>query len=100
MDEYLTCLGSSALSGFWRQNLAQKIGAKDVRAQYVHYIALNGESQEKLRDDSREALNQLLAYGEEHKSVQAEEDEENTTFFITPRIGTTSPWSSKTTSIA
>lgn len=66
----------------------------------MHYITLNSESQEKLRDDSREALNQPLAYGEEHKSVQAEEDEENTTFFITPRIGTISPWSPKTTSIA
>ena len=100
MDEYLTCLGSSALSAFRRHNLAQKINAKDVRAQYVHYIALNGDSQEKLQDAGHEALNQLLTYGEEHNYVRAEEDEENTTFFITPRIGTISPWSSKATSIA
>ncbi|MCJ1277947.1 hypothetical protein MMC21_005761 [Puttea exsequens] len=100
MNEYLTCLGSSALSGFRRDNLAQKIGAKDIRAQYVHYIALKGKSQEKSQEDSREALNQLLASEEEHKYVQAEDDEESTTFFITPRIGTISPWSSKATSIA
>ena len=94
------CPGPSALSGFRRHNLAQKVGAKDVQAQDVHYIALKSERQKKLQDDSREALNQLLDYGEEHKYVQAEEDEENTTFFVTPRIGTISPWSSKATSIA
>ena len=100
MDEYLTCLGSSALSGYRRHNLALKIGAKDVQAYYVHYVALNGENQETLHDDDREALDQLLAYGEENKYIQADEAEDSTVFFVTPRIGTISPWSSKATSIA
>ena len=100
MEEYVTSLGSSALSNFRRRNLAQRVGAADVRAQYVHYVALRGDGQEKLQDESREALNQLLAYGDEHEDIRATEEENNTTFFVSPRVGTISPWSSKATSIA
>lgn len=98
MEEFLTLLGSSALSDFRRRNLAQRINASDVRAQYVHYVALGGP--ETLQDESREALNQLLAYGEEYNDPQISEDEDVDTFFVSPRVGTISPWSSKATSIA
>ena len=100
MDEFLTCLGSSALSEFRRQNLVQKIGASEVRAQYVHYVALSSDGQRTLQDESREALNQLLAYGEEHEDIRDVEDENKITFFVSPRVGTISPWSSKATNIA
>jgi len=100
MDEYLTCLGPSAFSHFRRQDLARKVGANDVRAQYVHYVALTGSDRERLDDGEREVLNKLLAYGEVPNDVQAGDEEENTTFFVSPRIGTISPWSSKATSIA
>lgn len=102
MDQYLTCLGASALSDFRRQFLADKIGAIDVHSRYVHYVALQGEPQGhgSLQDYNREALDQLLAYGEEIDDIQAHGDQSSMTFFITPRLGTISPWSSKATSIA
>jgi len=100
MDEYLTCLGPSAFSDFRRRDLARKVGATDVRAQFVHYVALTGGDQKRLDDAEREVLNKLLAYGEVHDDVQVGDDVENTTFFVSPRIGTISPWSSKATSIA
>jgi len=100
MDEYLTCLGPSAISDFRRPDLARKVGANDVQAQYVHYVALTGSDRERLDDGERGVLNKLLAYGEVPNDVQAGDEEENTTFFVSPRIGTISPWSSKATSIA
>lgn len=100
MDEYLTYLGPSAFSDFRRQDLARRVGATDVRAQYVHYVALTGDDRERLDDGERAVLNQLLAYGKVPNGVQAGDEGENTTFFVSPRIGTISPWSSKATSIA
>ena len=100
MDEYITCLGPSALSGFRRQNLARTTGATDVRAQHVHYIAFADQIQGNIRDADRETLNQLLAYGELYEDVAVTDDDNNTTFFVSPREGTISPWSSKATSIA
>ena len=102
MEQYLTCAGASALSDFRRQILAHKIGAVDVHARYVHYVALRGEPQGQghLQDYNREALDQLLAYGEETDDIQAQAGQSSLTFFVTPRAGTISPWSSKATSIA
>ena len=102
MDQYLTCMGASALSDFRRQILADKIRAIDIHARYVHYVALQGEPQGQgsLLDYNREALDQLLAYGEETDDIIAEGKQFSATFFITPRVGTISPWSSKATSIA
>ena len=57
--QYITCWGSSALSKFRRQLLADKIGAIDVQAQYLHFVALHGE----LRDHDLVALKKLLADG-------------------------------------
>lgn len=94
---YLTFLGSSALSDFRRRGLINKLHVRDVRAQWVHFVALHGESGPQ--DYDREDLDQLLTYGDEY--IEDEEDEsETTTWFIQPRRGTISPWSSKATSIA
>ena len=95
-------MGASALSDFRRQILAREVGAVDIHAKYVHYVALHGESQNQghRQDYNREALDQLLAYGEETDDVQAHGDQSSITFFVTPRVGTISPWSSKATSIA
>ncbi len=100
MEEYLTCLGPAALSSFRRQDLARKVGATDVRAQYVHYVALAGGDRARLDDGEREVLNRILAYGEGPNYVQTSSEQTDTTFFVSPRIGTISPWSSKATSIA
>ncbi|CAF9915572.1 MAG: hypothetical protein HETSPECPRED_002527 [Heterodermia speciosa] len=99
MEEFITCLGTSALSDFRRRALAQRIGASDVHAIYVHYVAFYGD-REHFQDEQRQILNQLLEYGEASQEVEAVNNESTTTFFVSPRIGTISPWSSKATSIA
>ncbi|KAI4121372.1 MAG: hypothetical protein LQ347_006881, partial [Umbilicaria vellea] len=72
-----------------------RIGASNVHAQWVHYVAIYGA----LHIHDRDTLLQLLEYGE--RSENADLATENTyIFYISPRIGTISPWSSKATSIA
>ena len=91
--------GSSALSEFRRQLLGSKIRAVDVQARYQHFVAhhdINGEEQK--------VLDQLLAYGKVTEGSSAEKVDtskfKTSTFYVAPRVGTISPWSSKATSIA
>ena len=101
MDQYLTCLGSSALSDYRRRLLADRLGVDDVRARYVHYVALHGkEGNGEAPNYNRQALDQLLSYGEQSFEEDAADDEFITTLLVTPRLNTISPWSSKATSIA
>ena len=55
-SELHTYYGSSALSEFRRQLLTSRIGAADVQAQYLHYIALY-----EVDDYDEEVLKQLLS---------------------------------------
>ena len=101
MDQYLTCLGSSALSEFRRRLLADRLGVDDVRARYVHYVALHGEEGKgEAPNYNRQALEQLLSYGEELIEEGSADEDSITTLFVTPRVNTISPWSSKATSVA
>lgn len=109
MDQYLTCMGASALSAFRRQNLASKIGAADVHARYVHYVALRFGQNDRSNSDSgrgvsmdynKETLDLLLAYGEEVNEAIVLPEQVSLTFFVSPRTGTISPWSSQATNIA
>ena len=94
---YLTFRGSSALSDFRRKALVSKLDVKDVRAQWVHFVALHRS--DGTIDYDKYNLDELLSYGDDF--VEDEEGEENTTTWIVqPRKGTISPWSSKATSIA
>ena len=87
--------GSSAFSEFRRQALASQIGAKDVHGQYIHYTELN----EILNTESHGLLEKLLSYGQH---IQDEEKDAGSSkiFYVLPRPGTISPWSTKATSIA
>ncbi|MCJ1310466.1 hypothetical protein MMC25_004130 [Agyrium rufum] len=93
--------GSSALSDFRRQLLANKIGAVNVQASYQHYVALFHSNAEIEKD-----LEQLLDYGEAEDTLLPEQKPLDTsskktlTYYVYPRTGTISPWSSKATSIA
>ena len=101
MDQYLTCLGSSALSDFRRRLLADRLGVDDVQARYVHYVALHGkEGKGEAPNYNRQALEQLLSYGEESFEEGVADEDSVTTLFVTPRVNTISPWSSKATSVA
>ena len=96
---FYTHRGSSALSDFRTEALAKKIRVRAIEASFVHYVALNA----KLNDDQLSKLNRLLTYDEvpshsNHQSLPA--SLKRYEFYISPRIGTISPWSSKATSIA
>lgn len=109
MDQYLTCMGASALSAFRRQRLANRIEAVDVHAKYVHYVALRFDAMDKSStpraqglqvDYNKETLDYLLGYGEFSDETKAAPGQVCLTFFVSPRIGTISPWSSQATGIA
>ncbi|KAL8811689.1 MAG: hypothetical protein Q9200_001584 [Gallowayella weberi] len=100
MAQYLTRMGTNALSEFRRQELISNsnLGLVDIQARYVYFMALFGsDSQEVLSDSQKQQLEQLLGPA---SPVEDELDGENVdTIFVTPRQGI-SPWSSKATSIA
>lgn len=86
--------GNSAFSSFRRQNLASAIGAADVQGQYIHYVDVIGP----FDPENKALLERLLTDG--HHSDDSNTDAPVTTFYVLPRPGTISPWSSKATSIA
>ncbi|MCK5308674.1 MAG: phosphoribosylformylglycinamidine synthase, partial [Zetaproteobacteria bacterium] len=89
--------GASALSNFRRQKLldtfaAQGIHARDIDARFV-YMA---EVDSSWAASDSEKLAKILGDAPAPLDVEASDD----LFFVTPRIGTISPWSSKATDIA
>jgi len=108
--ENLTFRGSIALSSFRRRNLADKLGVSAIEARFTHYVALKGpHRQEKQADYDKFVLEELLDYGNDddlEDDRSRKDDNENgddnraETYFVHPRSGTISPWSSKATSIA
>ncbi len=108
--EYLTFHGSTALSPFRRQSLASRLGVSAVKARFIHHAALKDlQGQEKQADYDKSVFAELLDYGEDdnlddHPSRRDGDESSNEdgadTFFVYPRSGTISPWSSKATSIA
>ena len=98
MDQYLTCLGSSALSDFRRKAFAVKLGVSEVRARFLHYVALKPSGPGKQADYNESVLHELLTYGDDTLDDELEEDNGVDTYFVFPRYGTISPWSSKSTS--
>lgn len=95
---YTTFLGSNALSDFRRRALAGQLHVKDVRARWIHFVALQGG--DIPNDYNQNDLNQMLTYGDDYLDEEDENGESITTWFVQPRKGTISPWSSKATSIA
>jgi phosphoribosylformylglycinamidine synthase len=96
--QVLALPGSSAFSDFRSQAIASNIGAADVRARWIHYVSL--ESQ--LGKEDLEVLEQLLTYGDSTGADTNPQPDSGRvqTFYVVPRPGTISPWSSKATSIA
>lgn len=102
--------GSSAFSDFRLQRLSKAIGATDLQAIWLHYVA----AYRPLTPEVITTLDQLLEYGSYpdstdrlyaalHKTAIDGKHSENSDirlFYVTPRQGTISPWSSKATSIA
>ena len=94
MADFLFLRGAAAFSAFRLQRLESRLAASlpelaGVTAEHWHVVALKAPLTEK----ERAQLAQLL----EEQPAGAAEGE---LFFVVPRIGTISPWSSKATDIA
>src|SRR3954453_16814076 len=98
VGQVLAIPGSSAFSDFRSQAIASNIGAADVRARWIHYVSLEAQ----VRKEEVEVLEQLLTYGDSTGAATTLQPDNGRiqTFYIVPRPGTISPWSSKATSIA
>ncbi|HHM06283.1 MAG TPA: phosphoribosylformylglycinamidine synthase [Gammaproteobacteria bacterium] len=93
----LSLRGSAALSSFRRKKLLAAVQERvpavtSVYAEYVHFVEL----EQRLSDDERAVLAQVLSYGDGPPMAQAPAGE---LLLVTPRLGTVSPWSSKATDI-
>jgi len=107
---YLAIAGSAAYSDFRLTRIAKAIGANDVRAVWIHYVNPLAD----MGGEQRRMLNQLLDYGErpgpQDRLCQTlldglnrhgdARDPKTRIFYVSPRPGTVSPWSSKATNIA
>ena len=90
-------MGSVALSQFRMQTLlkqCQTICARitEISVHFVHLVEL----EHSLSTAEEEILTQLLHYG----STRSVKSLTGTSYFVVPRFGTQSPWSSKATDIA
>jgi len=95
MADILFLRGAPAFSAFRLQGLQQRIQAlapkaKLLSADYWHVVKLNAA----FADEGQKQLAALL------EERVAESTTSGALFFVTPRIGTISPWSSKATDIA
>lgn len=91
----ITLKGSPALSEFRIQKLLDNLkpfGVSQVSSHFMHLI----ETAEDLTDEELKVVNGLLEYG----PLMQDHELQGVTFFVMPRIGTISPWSSKATDIA
>lgn len=97
-DSYLAIPGSVAFSRSRGLAIAASLGVQDVRAQWMHYVHLT----QPLNDSQRAALEQLLLYGDitDIPPTFNSTDGQFDTFYIFPRTGTISPWSSQATGIS
>ncbi|MDR2164078.1 MAG: phosphoribosylformylglycinamidine synthase, partial [Zoogloeaceae bacterium] len=94
MSDFLFLRGAVAFSTFRLRALGARLegvlpGFLRILAEYWHVVALR----EAIDADARARLAQLL---EEAPAAETEGE----TFFVVPRVGTISPWSSKATDIA
>ena len=73
-------------------------GLRGLTARWVHLVA----TERPLSAGEATQLDEMLTYGplDDGPLVSAAGSVETVTFFVTPRLGTTSPWSSKATDIA
>ncbi|MFS1702365.1 phosphoribosylformylglycinamidine synthase [Alteromonas sp. AMM-1] len=93
----LVLRGAPALSDFRTAKLIQRLANAGVKVTHLYseFVHLVSASQ-ALSDAEQGVLNKLLTYG----PTASQESAKGELFFVTPRPGTISPWSSKATDIA
>ncbi|WP_100642183.1 phosphoribosylformylglycinamidine synthase [Alteromonas facilis] len=89
--------GAPALSDFRLQKIIQQlhqsgINVTSLSTEWVHLV----DVEQPLSEQKLATLKQLLVYGPKNADVQREGE----LLFVTPRVGTISPWASKATDIA
>ncbi|NLB62725.1 MAG: phosphoribosylformylglycinamidine synthase [Fibrobacter sp.] len=92
----ITLYGSSALNSWQKERLISQlqqagVQVSQLRAHWVHWVKIKGE----LSTAEKDNLQVLLTYGGEPapEDFQAQ-------FWVAPRMGTITPWSSRATTIA
>ncbi len=96
----LTLTGATALSDFRIRKLLAAVRARhpsveSLTTRFVHFV----QTRRELTSDERRILDALLTYGP--RSAEGDQNRSGTSLIvITPRPGTISPWSSKSTDIA
>ena len=90
--------GGNALSSFRAQQLLPRLQAINphvvgLTGQYLHLVA----SETALDGAKQNVLNQLLTYGDPYSATASDS---SFLIFVSPRLGTVSPWASKATDIA
>ena len=93
--------GGNALSDFRIQQLLPRLqficpGIRALTGQYVHLVA----SVSPLDPAQKSVLSELLTYGEPFNATASSNPSTSLQIFVTPRLGTVSPWASKATDIA
>ncbi|GGF51961.1 phosphoribosylformylglycinamidine synthase [Alteromonas lipolytica] len=93
----LVLRGAPALSDFRAAKLIQRLQQSGIEvthlySEFVHLV----DCDNSLTEEQLSVLDKLLTYGPK----QAQEAATGECFFVTPRPGTISPWSSKATNIA
>jgi phosphoribosylformylglycinamidine synthase len=109
MVQWITLSGSSALSDFRAAALREAIGAEAVRAIWLHFVHFH----DGYSGETSQVLEQLLQYGPGLDDANSQALEgviqqrpaeslpaDTWVYYVIPRPGTISPWSSKATSIA
>ncbi|MBE8167885.1 MAG: phosphoribosylformylglycinamidine synthase [Shewanella sp.] len=89
--------GAPAVSDFNIKKMMQACNSKalpvkQIYSEFIHLVDLN----EPLNTNEQQQLEKLLTYGPKKESQLLQ----GSLFFVTPRPGTISPWSSKATDIA
>jgi len=99
----LSIPGSPALSEFRLEKLRQQLNNNGIEftqisSRYIHLVdmARSDSGENDLSDNNKQILRNLLTYGP--SAVDSEPS--GMVFFVMPRPGTISPWSSKATDIA
>lgn len=91
----ITLKGSPALSEFRIQKLLDSVkpfAVSQISSHFIHLI----ETRNDLSDEQLMIVNNLLQYGPKMKDHVLD----GVNFYVVPRVGTISPWSSKATDIA
>ena len=91
--------GRAALGAARRARAIAKVSALGVHALDTRWVHVVDTSRE-LTDAERAQLEHMLAYGPQVEPMAPPGAVETRTLWIAPRLGTTSPWSSKATDIA